>query len=239
MTSRKRIVLLAGLLAGGVGPLGGQTTQSIMVGTPPAGRDVALDRGFLIAKGTTLPQGRGYVDALAPTLTVGVAYGVTDRLTAQAGTTLWTIADAPSLYGSARYGVIKSKSVNVALGALGVVIVDENETSAGGWPYVTTTVEAGRVSVTGLLGVGSSTEVFESSFTGQLLLQGGLEVFMSSALEVVVEALYLGEGTDPVAAIGMRGFAGPFALEAGLVHAFEVDAPDNAALPWAGVSWRF
>jgi hypothetical protein len=37
----------------------------------------------------------------------------------------------------------------------------------------------------------------------------------------------------------MRGFAGPFALEAGLVHAFEVDAPDNAALPWAGVSWRF
>ena len=51
-----------------------QTTGSIMVGTSPPARDVALDRGFVIAKGTTLPRGHGYVSALAPTLTIGAAY---------------------------------------------------------------------------------------------------------------------------------------------------------------------
>jgi hypothetical protein len=210
-----------------------------MVGGPPAGRDVALDRGFLVAKGTTLPQGRGYVAALAPTFTVGVAYGITDRLTAQAGTTLWTISDAPSFYGTARFGVVRSRTLNVAVGALGVVIIDHSETTAAAWPYLTTTVGTDRIAVTGLVGVGSSSSVFETSFTGKILLQGALEAFVSRGLEVVVEGLYLGKNTDPVGAIGMRGFLGPFALEAGAIHAFEPGEPDTALLPWAGVSVRF
>jgi len=200
---------------------------------------VALDRGFLIAKGTTLPQGRGYVAALAPTLTVGAAYGITDRLTAQVGTTLWTISDAPSFYGTARFGVVRSPTLNVAAGALGVVIIDNGETTAAAWPYLTTTVGTDRIAVTGLVGVGSSSSVFETSFTGKVLLQGALEVFVSRGLEVVAEGLYLGNNTDPVGAIGVRGFLGSLALEVGAIHAFEQGAPDTAVLPWAGVSVRF
>jgi hypothetical protein len=235
--SRWRIGFLTALLTGGATPLWGQTTGSIMVGGSSAGRDVALDRGFLVAKGTTLPQGHGYVAALA--LTVGAAYGISDRLTAQVGTTLWTISEAPSLYGTARYGVVRSTGLSVAVGALGVVIIDNGGTAAGAWPYVTTTVGTDRIAVTGLVGVGSSSTVFETSFTGRLLLQGAVEVFVAPELEILVESLYLGKNTDPVGAIGLRAFLGRLAFELGAIHAFEPGEPDTAVLPWAGVSVRF
>jgi hypothetical protein len=232
-------VLVTIELTGGTGPLWGQTAHPIMVDSPPPGRDVALDRGFLIAKGTTLPRGHGYAAALAPTLSVGVAYGITDRLSAQGGTTLWTIGEAPSLYGTARFGVVRSRNLNVAVGGLGVVVIEDGGTTAAGWPYVTTTVGSDRVMLTGLIGVGSSSSVFETSFTGKLLLQGALEAFVSRGIEVVVETLYLGASTDPAGACGARGFAGPFAFELGVIHVFEPGEADTPLLPWGGVSLRF
>ena len=216
-----------------------QTTGSIMVGTSPPARDVALDRGFVIAKGTTLPRGHGYVSALAPTLTIGAAYGITDRLTAQVGTTLWTIAIAPSFYGTARYGVIRSSVVNVAVGALGATIFDANDAAAGVWPYVATTVGGGPVSLTGLVGVGSSTSVFDSDFDGSVLLQVVLAVLVVPAIEVVAETLYWGRNANPAGAVGLRGFVGVFAFEGGVVHVFEAGEPDTTLLPWGGVALRF
>jgi hypothetical protein len=216
-----------------------QTAGSIMVGSSPPAGDGARERGVVIAKGTTLPRGHGYVAALAPTLTIGVAYGITDRLTAQVGTTLWTIAEAPSLYGTARYGVVQSTAVNVAVGVFGATIFNGNEADAGVWPYLAMTVGSGPVSLTGLLGVGSSTRVFDSDFNGSVLLQGALEVSLMPALEVVAETLYLGRNTNPAGAVGLRGFVGMMAFEGGLIHVFEPGEPDTALVPWGGVSLRF
>lgn len=239
MTLLTRLVLPLCVLAVWGVPGRAQTAGSIMVGSSPPGRDVALDRGFVIAKGTTLPRGHGYVAALAPTLTIGVAYGITDRLTAQVGTTLWTIAEAPSAYGTARYGVVRSRAVNVAVGVFGATIFNAKEADAGVWPYLATTVGSGAVSLTGLVGVGSSTRVFDSDFDGSVLLQGGLEVDLMPALEVVAETLYLGRNTNPAGAVGLRGFAGIMAFEGGLIHVFEPGQPDTVLLPWGGVSLRF
>ena len=168
-----------------------------------------------------------------------MAYGITDRLTAQVGTTLWTIAIAPSFYGTARYGVVRSPLVNVAVGALGATIFDASEAAAGVWPYVATTVGRGPVALTGLVGVGSSTSVFDSDFDGSILLQGAMEVYVVPALEIVAETLYLGHNTNPAGAVGLRGFAGSLAFEGGVVHIFEPGEADTPILPWGGVSVRF
>jgi hypothetical protein len=208
-------------------------------GSLPTPRDPVSDRGFLIAKGNTLPKGSGYVDALGPTLTVGAAYGVTDRLTVQVGTSFWTIPDGiPSGFLSARYGVVRTPDVSVAVGALGAAIYADNAFTAAAWPYVTTTVGTDRVSVSGLVGVGSSTTVFESDFDGRILLQGLLEAAVARNVKVLVEALYLGKDSDPAGAAGVRWFPSRLAFEVGWIHVFQA-GDDVTFIPWGGISYGF
>lgn len=211
-----------------------------MVGPPSASRDFTGERGFLIAKGTTLRGGAGYVYVLGLPLSLGAAYGVTDRLTLNGGTSFWTLADGvPSGYLSARYAVIRHPALGVALGALGVAVTDGDATTTAGWPFVTVTAGADRVAATGLVGVGSSTEVFESDFDGKILLQGLLEAVVTSGLKVLVEGVYLGEGSDPVGALGLRWSGPRVAVEGGVVRVFEPPGASVEVLPWVGVSVRW
>ncbi len=228
-------ILCWGLLLAATAPLAGQQ-DDVMVGRNGTPRDFMADRGFLIAKGTTLPRGRGYVAALAPTFTLGVAYGVTDRFTVQAGTSFWTLPSGyPSGYLSIRYRIIAVPGLDVAVGGLGVGVAGDGDLITGGWPYVTTTVGTDRVALSGLIGVGSSSRVFESDFDGHLLLQGLLEAVVAPHVKLLAETVYLGENSDPAGGIGMRYFTRRIAGELGLVYVFERGVP----LPWAGVAVGF
>ena len=232
-------ILCWGLLLAAVAPLAGQQ-DAVMVGRNEVSRDFMADRGFLIAKGTTLPQGRGYVAALAPTFTLGVAYGVTDRFTVQAGTSFWTLPSGyPSGYLSIRYRIIAVPGLDLAVGALGVGVAGDGELLTGGWPYVTTTVGTDRLALSGLIGVGSSSDVFESDFDGHLLLQGLLEAVVVPHVKILVEALYLGQNSDPAGGIGARYFTRRVAGEVGFIYVFESGGGDGIPLPWAGVSVGF
>lgn len=227
-------------LSAAAGNVAAQSGRPGMVGPLSGSRDFTGERGFLVAKGTTLPRGLGYVYALGLPLSVGAAYGVTDRLTLNGGTSFWTLADGvPSGYLSARYAVVRLPDLGVAVGALGVAITDGDATTTAGWPFLTATVGTDRVAVTGLAGVGSSTEVFESDFDGKALLQGLLEVVVAADFKLLVEGLYLGEGSDPIGALGFRWASARVAIEAGAVRVFEPAGSSVEILPWVGVAVRW
>jgi hypothetical protein len=211
-------------------------TASAVLAQEAPPRDFLEDRGFLIAKATTLPKGTGYVAALMPGA-VGVAYGLTDRLTAQGGAVPWTL-----LYGgfvgfaSLRYGIVRSSPLHVSVGGFGIVAVDDDQTEAAGWPYLTATVGADAFSATGLIGVGSSTSVFESDFNGKILLQFEGEARVLPDLKVIIETLYLGEDSETLGGAGVRFFGSRGAVEAGVAI---VLSGSEGVLPWAAIAWSF
>jgi len=199
-------------------------------------RDFTLDRGFLIAKGTTLPRGTGYVIAMVPG-TFGIGYGVTDRVTLQAGAVPWTLLDGVVVaYSSLRYRLAGVGALQVAVGGFGIIISEDDETEAAGWPYLAATLGHADYSVSGLIGVGSSTSVFESDFDGAVILQAEAEARVLRDVKVIIETLYLGEGSDPVFGAGLRLFGNRGMVEAGAAWVF---GGTDGALPWAAIAYRF
>jgi hypothetical protein len=201
---------------------------------PP--RDFSQDRGFLIAKATTLPRGEGYVIAMVPG-TLGIGYGVTDRVTLNAGAVPWLLLDGALVaFSSLRYGMAALGPVHLAVGGFGLIASDDDAVEVAGWPYLTATVGSGDYSVSGLIGVGSSTTVFESDFDGAVILQAEGEARVLRNVKVIVEALSLGQGSDPIFGAGLRLWGDRGMFEAGAAWVF---GATEAALPWAAIAWRF
>lgn len=97
----------------------------------------------------------------------------------------------------------------------------------------------GRVAFSGLVGVGSSTEIFESDFSGKLLMEGLFQLAIGPDLGLVVEGLYLGADSDPAGAVGFRWFRSRMAIEAGAVYVFTSGVARGwALLPWLGLAVR-
>lgn len=191
-----------------------------MLGDSTDPRDFSYDRGFLIAKGTTLRRGEAYAAVLIPG-TLGVAYGVNDRLTLQAGAVPWTlIGKVVTAFGSARYGVVRAEPFYVAVGAFAIAAIDNDEALLAGWPYVVATAGTPVLAVTWLAGLGSSTSIFEDDFDGDILLQGMAEAVVARGLKVIGEGLYLGDGSDPVTGTGLRFFGARHLFELGVLRAF-------------------
>jgi hypothetical protein len=201
---------------------------------PP--RDFSQDRGFLIAKATTLPRGEGYVIAMVPGA-VGIGYGLTDRVTLNAGAVPWLLLDGAIVaYSSLRYRLAGVGPLQVAAGGFGIIVSADDDVETAGWPYVTATLGAEAYSLTGLIGVGSSTTVFESDFDGAVILQAEGEARVLRNVKVIVEALSLGQGSDPIFGAGLRLWGDRGMFEAGAAWVF---GATEGALPWAAIAWRF
>ena len=199
--------------------------------------DPTPDRGFLVAKGTTLPQGRGYVAAVMPGA-VDVTYGVTDRLTVMGGTVPWTVFLGPFIgFGSLRYGIAQRPWVGVAIGVFGAMVAERDEFDGAAWPFVSTTVGSPTLSVTGLVGAGSNTSIIDGDLNGHLLLQGEAEWQVVSQVKLIAEALYLGEGYDPIGGAGLRFWARPGMVELGVAREFT--GSGSSWLPWVALAYGF
>jgi len=218
---------------------------SLVVGCVPhavvaqhtAWSDPTPDRGFLVAKGTTLSQGRGYVAAVMPGA-LDVAYGVSDRFTVMGGTVPWTVFQGPFIgFGSLRYGVVQSEWVDLAIGAFGAMVAEHDEFDAAVWPFVSTTVGSPTLSVTGLVGAGSNTSIIDGDLNNHLLLQGEAEWQVASQVKVIAEALYLGEGYDPIGGAGLRFWARPGMIELGVAREFT--GSGSSWLPWVALAYGF
>jgi hypothetical protein len=85
-----------------------------------------------------------------------------------------------------------------------------------GTGYVTTTIGSDAYSATGLVGMGSSTSVLESDFSGEMLLQFEGEARILRDLRLIVETLYLGEGSETLGRAGVRLLGSRGALEVGI-----------------------
>jgi hypothetical protein len=200
----------------------------------PPPRDIADDRGFLIAKATTLPRGSGYVTALMPGA-LGVAYGLSDRLTGQLGTVPWTLFNGLVLgFASLRYRLLRSSFAHISVGGFGITGFDQHEYEAAGWPYVATTVGTARYSVSALVGVGSSTSIFESDFDGQMLVQFEGEARVDRTLKVIAETLYLGEGSETLGAVGVRFLGDRVAGDVGVGF---VLSGGSGFFPWVALAY--
>jgi hypothetical protein len=139
-------------------------------------------------------------------------------------------------FASLRYGIVRTSPLHLAVGGFGVVASDDGVTDVAAWPYVTTTVGSDAFSGTGLIGVGSSTSVFESDFNGKILLQFEGEARLLPDLKVIIETLYLGEDSETLGGAGVRFFGSRGAVEAGLAV---VLSGSDGLLPWAALAWSF
>lgn len=202
----------------------------------PGISDFSRDRGFLIAKGTLLTQGEGYVAALVPG-TIGAVYGLTSRMTVQGGTVPWTLAyGALAVFASARYGVLQLPAMQVAVGGFGLALFGEDETDVAGWPFLAATVGGGRAAVSALVGVGSSSQILDDDFDGSVLLQGMAEVLVARGLKLIAEGAWLGRDSDALVGGGLRLFGPRVLIEGG----FGVEADDASyVVPWAAIAFRW
>jgi hypothetical protein len=230
----RRIALLL-LMTSAVGtaraPLAGQS------GSTGSRADPVADRGFLIAKATPVPAGRGHVTAFWPGFVI-FGYGASDRVTLVGGTLPWLALNGPGLFfGSVRASLVSSRHAGVAIGASGLFVLEEGGVAAGGWPFAVGTVGFPRGSLTALLGVGTGATVLGDCLAGSVLLQGMGEFSLARGMKLIAEALYLGDGTEPIGAVGVRLWGSRGAFEIG--WALTLESEDGFHHPWAAISYGF
>jgi len=230
----RRVVTVVLLLGAVVVPATAQQNDSLMLGQNRVRRDFLEDHGFLASTGRTLPKGAGWISAVVTPGVAAFGYGITDRLTVAAGSPVWTaFYGGLVIFASAKYSLLRTPYAHLSLGAFGITAGTRDDLFGGAWPFASVSLGPPIFTVGGTVGVGVSSEVFDGAFTGDVSLQGMIESRLGRNLKLIVETLYLGNDSDPVAAAGFRYFREHFAFELGVVTIFESDDP---VVPWLKIS---
>ena len=225
------LAVLFAALGGTVAPLSGQSDST------ESHADPVGDRGFLIAKATPAPAGHGHITAFWPGFVI-FGYGASDRVTLVGGTLPWAALYGTGLFfGSVRTSVVSSPCSGVSVGASGLFVFEEGSVVAGGWPFVVGTVGFPTGSLTALLGVGTGATVLGERLAGSALVQGMGEFALARGIKLIAEALYLGEGTEPVGGVGLRFWGDRGAFEVGWGVMLESGRAFHH--PWAAISYGF
>ncbi|MHC4448348.1 MAG: hypothetical protein ACYSXF_11310, partial [Planctomycetota bacterium] len=154
--------------------------------------------------------------------------------TIAAGSPAWTVfSGGLVLFASAKYSVLRTPYANLAVGAFGITAGHRDDLWGGAWPFASVTLGPPIFTIGGTVGVGASSEIFETDFTGEVTIQGMIESHLGRNLKLIVETLYLGNDSDPAAAAGFRFFRKQFAFELGAVMIFE---SDDTIIPWLKLS---
>jgi hypothetical protein len=169
---------------------------------------------------------------------VVVGHGASERVTLTGGTLPWLLPSGTGLFvGSARATILASPYAALALGASGLFVFEEGGVDAGGWPFVTGTLGTPAGSLTALCGVGTGTRILGDRLAGSVLLQAMGEVAVARGVKLIAETLYLGNGWEPIAAVGFRFWGSRGAFEIG--WALTLEAGERFHHPWAAISYGF
>lgn len=189
--------------------------------------------------GRTLPRGQGQF-ALYEILFPTVSYGFTDRLSLGAGVTLLPGLglDEQVVYVLPKVGVVRSESVNIAVGALILRtsdlfdLDDHGSADSFGVLYGVSTFGGADANLTTGLGFG----FYGDDIVSQPLLQLGGQLRIAERAALISENWFLrGSGNDMLSWAGIRFLDHKVSFDAAVMFS----PREEGWFPWVGVTMAF
>jgi hypothetical protein len=202
-------------------------------GTAHAARDDEQDpntsRLFFAPTGRTVRAGAAYLGDIYLIFPI-IGVGITDRVTMAAGMSIIPGADRQLLYIAPKLGLVRSPTLNVAVGAIYVTVPGVSGYAAGGYAAATLGTEDRAVTLV------AGYPVANGDRTREPVVMAGGELRIAHQTKLMVEGWKLPGASEVPVIFGFRFVGRKLSFDFGMMRVLGVEMQGFPFVPWVGFS---